>query len=479
MPDKPENGSPEWWLGELYKRQLARRPQLDRLEAYYAGKHKLQFATPKFRDTFGNLFKAFADNWCDLIVEASVERLEVQGFRLGNTEEADQSASDLWQRNFLDADSDLAILEAVKLGESAAIVEPGNPARITVEHPSQVIVATDNGDRRRRAAALKVWLNEWGYLFGTVYLPDGVYKFQSENTVDMSGATTGVNWIERESVEHRENNPFGVVPVVPLENAPGMLTGGKSDLTSVIPVQDAINKLVLDMLVASEFAAMRQRWATGVELPRDDEGQEVGDEPSFIAWMDRVWTAEDPDAKFGEFQAGDLSNYVGAIGLLIQHLSAQTRTPPHYLLGQVVNASGDALKAAETGLVSKVRRKQRFMGPGWAEVVRLGLDVKRDVRVETVWRDTESRSIGELVDAATKMQTLGVPEDALWEFIGATPQQIARWKKSRDAELLAAEALAFAGVRPKDQGLPNDETVEEPPADEPSAATPPVVENAK
>ncbi len=475
MPELTQ-GSPEWWLRELHKRQLARRPQLDKLENYYAGKHKLQFATPKFKDTFGNLFKAFADNWCDLIVEASVERLEVQGFRLGNSDEADKDAWDVWQRNFLDADSDLAILEAVKLGESAVIVEPGDKPRITVEHPTQVIVATDSGDRRRRAAALKVWLNDWGYLFATVYLPDGVYKFQSSATVDMAGAQV-VEWKERDAVEHRAANPFGVVPVVPLENAPGMLTGGKSDLTNAIPVQDAINKLVLDMLVASEFAAMRQRWATGVELPRDDDGHEVGDEASFVSWMDRVWTAEDSEAKFGEFQAGDLGNYVGAIGLLIQHLSAQTKTPPHYLLGQVVNASGDALKAAETGLVSKVRRKQRFMGPGWSEVMRLALRVEDGVRVETSWRDTESRSVGELVDAATKMQSLGVPEDALWEFIGATPQQIERWKKSRDAELLAAEALAFAGVRPSDQGLPS-QTADEPKSDEPTAATPPVVEDA-
>ena len=95
-------GSPEWWLDELYGRMLARRATIDKYEAYYAGRHKLAFATPKFRDTFGNLFKAFADNWCDLIVEASVERLEVQGFRLGDSQEADDAAWEVWQRNYLD-----------------------------------------------------------------------------------------------------------------------------------------------------------------------------------------------------------------------------------------------------------------------------------------------------------------------------------------------------------------------------------------
>ena len=45
------------------------------LEAYYDGEHPLQFATAKFREAFGNLFSAFADNWCEIVVDAPVERL--------------------------------------------------------------------------------------------------------------------------------------------------------------------------------------------------------------------------------------------------------------------------------------------------------------------------------------------------------------------------------------------------------------------
>jgi hypothetical protein len=47
---------------------------------------------------------------------------------------------------------------------------------------------------------------------------------------------------------------------------------------------------------------------------------------------------------------------------------------------------------------------------------------------ETIWADPESRSEGELVDALTKMRTLGVPLEALWERWGASPQQIEKWK---------------------------------------------------
>jgi hypothetical protein len=61
--------------------------------------------------------------------------------------------------------------------------------------------------------------------------------------------------------------------------------------------------------------------------------------------VSRVWATETEGAKFGEFDVTPLGNYVEASEALIRHIAAQTRTPPHYLMGQIVNASGDALKA--------------------------------------------------------------------------------------------------------------------------------------
>lgn len=458
MPDMPQPGSPRWWLETLYARLLQRRQELEKFESYYAGNHRLAFATDKFRATFGYLFNAFADNWCDLVVDASAERLAVQGFRFGDSEEADDAAWDLWQHNFLDADANMAMLEAVKLGEAAAIVAPPGPgetmARITVEHPSQVVIAHEPGNRRKRAAALKCWQDDTGRILATVYLPDAVYKFEAKSTDTSSGPVIGspwTDWVAREGSPYRTPNPLGIVPVIPLQNNPSMLTGGKSDLEKVIPLQDAVNKLVTDMLVASEFVAMPQRYATGIEIPTNPATGEPDDSVKpFQTGAGIVWAVEDPEAKFGEFQAGDLGNYVGAIGMLIQHLSAQTRTPPHYLIGQIVNASGDALKAAETGLVAKVKRKQVDFGQGWEEVIRLAFAAQGDdsrgqeTKIETLWKDPESRSVAEIVDAATKMQTIGVPHEALWEFIGASPQQIERWRGARDAQLLAEKALSSA-----------------------------------
>jgi len=127
------------------------------------------------------------------------------------------------------------------------------------------------------------------------------------------------------------------------------------------------------------------------------------------------------------------------IEVLIQHIAAQTRTPPHYLLGQSGNfPSGESLKATETGLVAKVKRKQVSFGETWEEAMRIAFAFRGDdmragaFDAECVWHDPESRSEGELVDALLKMKELSVPLEALWERWGVSPQEIKRWSKLID-----------------------------------------------
>ena len=91
--------------------------------------------------------------------------------------------------------------------------------------------------------------------------------------------------------------------------------------------------------------------------------------------MSRLWAFESENAKVYDLNPTDLANFVKAVEMFKADLAAQTRTPPHYLLGQVVNASGDALKVAEAGLVSKCRRKILFFSDPWEEAVALALGV--------------------------------------------------------------------------------------------------------
>jgi hypothetical protein len=153
-----------------------------------------------------------------------------------------------------------------------------------------------------------------------------------------------------------------------------------------------------------------------------------------------MFTVEDPAAKVYDLQAADLKNYVNAIEMFIQHLAAQTNTPPHYLLGNMVNISGDALTAAESGLVSKVEDKKDPFGEAHEDMMRLAFLSMGDVEranaddAETLWAPSERRSFAQVVDGASKLAQIGFPPETVAEELGWSPQRIARVKTQMIAD---------------------------------------------
>jgi len=452
----PEYNSREWWRDRLVASLEQRRQRLNVFEDYYCGRHPLLFATEKFRKAFGLTLHELADNWMELIIAAVGERLNVEGFRLGESPKGDPAAWRIWQRNGLDAESEIGHTEALINGCAYGLAwwdeDNVEQASITVEHPYQMIVAASPANPRKRVAALKKWQDDEGYLNATLYLPAEISKWRSRvKASDGGGKTT---WEARQVVDEPWplENKLGVVPVVPLVNHPRLLRrDGESELARAIPIQNAINKLVCDLLVGSEFYAFRARWATGLEIPEDPEtGQEID---TLKMAFDRVWTSKDPKAQFGEFGQSDLGNWVKSIEMFVQHMASQTATPPHrfYLGGQF--PSGEALKSAESGLVAKARRRARHYGEGWEEIMRLaflieGQDELAVTNSETIWGDFETRSETAHADYLVKLKALNVPDAQLWEDAGYSPTQIARFPELR--------AIADAEFTPPpDEGAPS------------------------
>jgi hypothetical protein len=409
-----------------------RAESVDLYEAYYNGEQRLAFATSKYREAFGRLLDPLSDNWCQLVVDASAERLKVEGFRFGPSEEpADDDAWQMWQANYLDADQVLAHTEAGKSGVTYLMVLPGarepETPRITVEHPAEVITYSAPEDRRLRLAGFKRWTLPDGGARAMLYTPERFYRL---------ARTQGGEWADETSVA----NPVAPqVPVVPMLNLPNLFGAGMSDLQAVVSLQDAINKLLADMLINSEFTAYPQRWVTGLEIPTDPATGRPLDRETFLSSVSRLWLAEDDGVRFGQLAGSDGMGYVRQIEALVQHIAAQTRTPPHYLLGQSgAFPSGESLKATETGLVAKVRRKQLTYGESWEEAMRLAFAYRGDTLraqasdAETIWADPESRSTGELVDALVKMvASVGMPMEVAWRLFGASPQEVKEWSRLR------------------------------------------------
>jgi hypothetical protein len=447
--------SPDWWVRRLHKQLTARQPDLKCLQDYYCGEHPLPNLQEKARREFKRLLGMARANYMQLVVDAVTGRLQVMGIRMSSSEDApDDRAWKMWQANRLDADSRLVFSESIKLGTSYMLVEPNKTDQaspfITPEHPSQAIIEYQPGSRRKKAAGLKSFMDDWtGDIIAMLYLPGRVYPFSAKYREGQHE----IQWVAGEDGP----NPLGEVPLVEYANRPQMLEPGTSEIAGVTDVQDRINKTLADRLMTQEYGAFRQKWATGLEIPVDDNGTPV--EP-FKAAVDRLLVSEDPETKFGDFNATDLAPLLSAVRDDIKDIAAITSTPPHYLLGDMINLSAEALKAAEAGLISKVRDHMLYLGESVEDTIRLAFKATGDSSAvdyssEVVWKNPEFRTEGELVDALTKMKTLGVPDEALWERWGASPQEIARWKKLRDereqeaaSRILGGDLAAFTGPKP-------------------------------
>ena len=442
----PEEFDPLLWI-KLLGDALTRRWQGSKIyDDYYRGEARLPQGPTIATQVYRRLLRESRSNWAELVVDAVNERLRVIGFRWSGSEGADLELwRDLWQSNNLDARSDEVHVESLVWGYAYTLVWPDSSGsvKITPEHPAEVICYAPASDRHSTMAALKRWQDDWGYWNATLYTPGAIYKYVSAQGSSHSVFPPTTQWVVRDVVGETWPlpNPYGMVPVIEFANNPRMLTGGRSELGGgQLDIIDRINETVFNRMLAAQFAAFRQKWVTGMEIPRDPETGEP-QEP-FKAAVDRLWMSENPDAKFGEFSEATLANYISAAEADIQHLAAISRTPAHYLLPHGPMPSGEALKAAETGLVAKVRRRQRFFGESWESMLRLALLMQgdprsSDVSCETLWADPESRSDAQIADAALKLAQIGVPAEMLWEMSGFfSPQQIGRMREQRADESL-------------------------------------------
>ncbi|MFC4034550.1 phage portal protein [Streptomyces polygonati] len=458
-----------------------------RHDNYYRGQHRLRFASEEFQKYTAERYSGFSDNWVQPVADAPVERLTVTGFQAAGEQKADEDLWGVWQRNGLDADSQLGFLGAGNAGRCFLLVwgDPDDEETpcVTFEDASSAIVMYEPGSRRKRRAALKSWQDGFRE-YATLYLMDEVWKFErplspgNAKSPQMAEADEVVRgWEPRETggEPNPQPNPMGVVPMVELPNRPLLAADPISDVAGVIAMQDAINLLWMQLFTASDYASLAQRIVIGAEVPKvpvlDANGQVVGERPIDLRKFvkDRILWLENPEAKVESWPAAALEPYTGVIEVAVGHIAAQTRTPPHYLIGRMVNIAGDALVAAETGLVKHCEEKQLWYGQGLREGAELIALARGETAKATalrggsvLWKGAESRNIAQLTDSLLKLKQIGFPFEFLAARFGLTPTEVANLMlmREREAELDPVSAIMGGGAT----------AIERPPQREPDPA---------
>lgn len=404
--------------------------RLRRFVRYARGRQKLPWLPDNVEAEYRDIAVKSASNWLSLVISATAQGLMVASYG-DDSEEAPAWAA--WQANGMDARQHALHRAVLTLGYSYLIVLPGAEGGVWMRPfaATDVFARYDDPSEEWPRVALRVVKAPKGDAgAGRWELFDGEARYTL--TGRLGGATVEV-------AEHE----LGECPVVQMRSDLDLLGTPMGEVEPVIPIQDRIVDATFTLQMVAKYGAFPQRWIAGIDVPSDADGNPLP--PQIKAYVDHILTAADADTKFGQFAAADLRQYVEALDGHIRHLAAITQTPPHYLLGSLVNLSAEALAAAEAGLQRKIREKREVLGEGYEQAMRaasafLGDETAAtDLGSQVQWQDVESRSLAQTADALLKLSQLGVPPKMLYRMIpGWTQRDIDEAVAMADAGGLAS-----------------------------------------
>jgi hypothetical protein len=466
--------------------------RLKRISKYMRGRHDSVYVPRGAREEYRWLLHRSVVNFLPLIVSTISQNLHVDGYRptasaqtIDDVTEAlaaahdaisagdhEQAASILAQARTSQVASDQAdddpgpwrFWTANRMGSRQhglhrAVIKYG-VAYVTVLPGDPVPVICPKSPRRMTALYADDVDDEWpAYAVEetTVNVPGGVRRivrvYDDQHVYTLTGRQNSEQlWFPQEDdpllldgTQTVSEHGLGVCPVI--RYAHEIDLDAETDVSGVveplIPLQDQLNTITFDLLMAMQYGAFRQRWVTGMVVA-DEEGNPV--EP-FRAGVDRLMVAEDATVKFGEFGQTDVTGFLKSAEATIQHMSTLTQLPPYYLLGQTVNLSADALTASRDALDRQVEELQGVLDEPYKQTMQLAAKAAGDVvnagddTAVIVWRDTGGRNYAATVDALGKLtQMLGVPATELWEKVpGVTADDVARWRKAASSAGALAE----------------------------------------
>jgi hypothetical protein len=403
---------------------------VDKPQRYYDGRHDLAFATEKFKNTFGSLFREFALNLCPIICDAVRDKLRVTGFSFDRmsyglsrdqaiTPESETPTRDIWNRNRMATRSGTVHKEALVCGNAYLLVWPDASGR-SMFYPnqaSQIAIKYDEDEPGRINWAAKVWTDALKRIRLNIFYPDRIERYVSKaKTEGLPEAKAMLPFASDDARSSVIANPYGVVPVFHFANNADLGALGRSEIEAAMPVQDGLNKSVLDMLVAMEFSAFRQRWASGIEVDYDAEGKTIA---PFDTGVDHLWITGSPNARFGDFESAQLDQFLKVKDSFRIDMASVTGTPLHYFLQNNAGLpSGEALKKSETRFIAKVRDRQENFGQVWADAMSFALRIegRDDAQLITQWEDPSPVSEREFLENILLKRQIGLPiNDALLE----------------------------------------------------------------
>lgn len=442
----------------LQRQAVAKADEWARVQdyrAYYKGDHPVML-TNRQQEYLGDILTksnhTVAFNLCRVIVDVLRERLAVNGFSGTDAAGAALAAQvwQWWETAGMGVESITVHRRALRDATGYLIVDwdaasaaPRWKANSRYDGDTGVTFHEDANDQP--LMAVKYWRRDdileanYGALRRTIYLPDRILRYREDVTgaygwkpIDPSEGPALQWWTD---TMQEGGKPLGLA-CVEFENP-----SDESEIESIIGLQNALNKLVLDMLAAGDATGF-QMLAVSYTQPLgggvSDEDDETTDDLRIAPG--RIIELGD-SAKITTIPPGDLSQLLKAIDSITGFIAASTRTPQYYLrpFGGADMPSGEALKWFSSGLVSRAKERQEQFASSWVEAMRVGArlwlamggsGLDAEAGIAPTWASPEVRN--ELYDmqVATGEAALGVPQEVLWQRrLGYSPEDVVEFKR--------------------------------------------------
>lgn len=425
-----------------YESIVNKRDALTDAFAYYDGDHPIIYSTARLASIFKSNEVKFIQNWCAVVIDSLKERIQLKGFTVPDQVKAEVDR--LWIENQLSLESD-DLHEAVHItGEGFIIVqesETGGSPEIFYNDPRLVTAIYYEGNPRNMRLAAKMWIDELEHYRLTLYYPDRFEYYISQGKAEN---VTNAGAFTPDPDQPEAPNPWGKIPVFHFRLSKRVIKG---DLHDVIPLQNAVNKLLTDMMVVGDYGAFKQRY-----IITNSDVSGLRNSPDAI-WEIPAGDGSTEGTKVGEFSATDLKNYLEAISQIAGDIAKISRTPKHYIFGQAGDPSGEALTAMEAPLIRKAQDHIERFDPVWSEVIAYALQLKgytiNHAEINPEWETVETVQPKTRADIRLLTVNSGIPLITALKREGWTETEIEDMIKD---QTLTTDMLADSLLNQFDKG---------------------------
>jgi len=456
---------------------------------YYDGDQPLMYTSRRMDDIFKDLeLSKFVENWCAVVIDSANDRIMLDSLSSKDAKVEKQLALD-WEDFGLAVEASDVHEAALVIGESFLMIwaetndEEKDELQVFYNDPRLCHLFYEPGNPNKKRFGAKWWVDSANFVRLTLYYPDRLEYYRTEKPnmqihdyrafrpfnpttgrfppinlrpklsarIPMNPALEGaLEKLDEDIAGTRPENPYGEVPFFHYRLERRQI---KSDLTNAIPLQNGINKLVTDMMVAAEYGAFKQRW-----IISNADTSSLKNAPNEM-WEVPAGDGTGQQSSVGQFEATELKNYVDAIDSLASAIAIISRTPKHYLYGQGGTPSGEALIAMEAPLVKRCQEHIAQFKPVWKDAARFMLKIrgieieKRDIVVN--FADPETIQPKTQAEIRESGKRAGIPLNTLLRNEGKDDAWIKQMEADKKSEGEASPVLALLDEIRKGKGKEN------------------------